>query len=108
MDLLASSLSTLASRASERLRLAIRESEERSRQSEATLQRFRTALDASADMVFLIDIRRRRFIDFNESACRQLGYTREELLRREAELERDFEQLVASEERCDTMVCSLG
>jgi diguanylate cyclase (GGDEF)-like protein/PAS domain S-box-containing protein len=106
VDLLAARLSTLPSRASERLRLAIRESEERSRQTEATLQRFRTALDASADMVFLIDIRRRKFIDFNESACRQLGYTREELLRREAQLEPDFEQLVASEERCDTVAAT--
>ena len=54
----------------------------RSRQTDATLQRFRTALDASADMVLLVDMRQHRFIDFNESACRHLGYTREELLNR--------------------------
>jgi len=104
------------SRAPERLRLAIRESELRSKQTEAALQRFRTALDASADMVLLIDIRRRKFIDFNESACRQLGYSREELLRRGSgdirvdrpgeALDREFEHLVASGERSDTAVAT--
>ena len=81
-------------------------------ESEA-LRRFRTALDASADMVLLIDVRRRRLIDFNETACRALGYSRAELLHpgaletirvdqpREA-LERQFEDLVASEERWDS------
>jgi len=104
-------LDSSSARAPERLRLAIRESEQRSKQTEAALQRFRTALDASADMVLLIDIRRRRFIDFNESACRQLGYTREELLKRgsgdirvdqsDASLDHEFEVLVASVERSD-------
>ena len=54
----------------------------RSKQTEAALGRFRTALDASADMVLLIDIRQRKFIDFNDTACDRLGYTRAELLRR--------------------------
>ena len=81
-------------------------------ESEA-LRRFRTALDASADMVLLIDVRRRRLIDFNETACRELGYAREELLRAGTletirvdqppeVLERQFEQLVASAERWDS------
>ena len=61
----------------ERPRRAIRESDQR---SESALRRFRSALDASADMVLLIDVRRRRFIDFNATACRQLGYSRAELL----------------------------
>ncbi len=99
-------------RAPDRLRLAIRESAVRSRQTEATLRRFRTALDASADMVLLVDMRQRRFIDFNESACRHLGYTREELLNRgsseirvdrpSAVLQREWQNLVASDERSDT------
>ena len=63
-------------------------------------------------MVLLVDMRQRRFIDFNESACRQLGYTREELLNRgsseirvdrpSAVLQREWQNLVASDERSDT------
>jgi diguanylate cyclase (GGDEF)-like protein/PAS domain S-box-containing protein len=116
VDLLPPGLNSPVSHAPERLRLAIRESEQRSKQTEAALQRFRTALDASADMVLLIDIRRRKFIDFNESACRQLGYTREELLKRgsgdircdrpDADLDREFENLAASIERCDTTLAT--
>jgi diguanylate cyclase (GGDEF)-like protein/PAS domain S-box-containing protein len=82
------------------------------RESEA-LRRFRTALDASADMVFLIDVRRGRLIDFNEAACRELGYSRAELLHPAAlmtiradqppeTIEREFEALVASNERSDS------
>jgi PAS domain-containing protein len=44
----------------------------RNKQTESALRRFRTALD----------IRQRKFIDFNDTACDQLGYTRAELLRR--------------------------
>jgi len=97
--------------APERLRQAFRESEIRSKQTEAALLRFRTALDASADMVFLIDARGRRFIDFNDTSCRMLGYTREELLahgsgnirvdRPREVLYREFERLAASTERTD-------
>jgi diguanylate cyclase (GGDEF)-like protein/PAS domain S-box-containing protein len=85
---------------------------ERLRHAESALQRFRAALDAAADMVLLQDVRRRRYLDFNETVCRQLGYSREELLRlgpghirvdkpRQA-LNGEFEQLVASMERTDT------
>lgn len=45
-----------------------------------TAQRFRIALDSSQDAIFLIDRATMRFLDANESAYRQLGYTREELL----------------------------
>jgi diguanylate cyclase (GGDEF)-like protein/PAS domain S-box-containing protein len=105
-----------ASSGAERLRLAIRESAQRSRQTEAALQRFRVALDAAADMVLLMDIRRHRFIDFNESVCRHLGYAREELLRRgpgairvdqpNDVLDREFEALVTSDERSDTAIAT--
>jgi diguanylate cyclase (GGDEF)-like protein/PAS domain S-box-containing protein len=102
--------------APERLRLAIRESELRSQETAAALRRFRTALDSSADMILLIDVRRRAFVDFNDSACQQLGYTREELLKRgsgdiridqpSAALQREFERLAASVERSDTVVAT--
>jgi len=51
------------------------------KEREAELRRFRTALDASDDMVFLFNLRDGRLLDFNQTACDDLGYTREELLR---------------------------
>jgi diguanylate cyclase (GGDEF)-like protein/PAS domain S-box-containing protein len=50
------------------------------KEKEAALERFRTALDSSADMVFLFDLNAGGLLDFNETACKQLGYTRPELL----------------------------
>ena len=50
------------------------------REREAALQRFRSALDTSADMVVLFNLEDGRLLDFNQSACVQLGYSREELL----------------------------
>lgn len=101
----------LVRKAPEHLRLALRESEQRNKGTEAALQYFRAALDASADMVLLMDFRRCKFVDFNESVCRQLGYTRAELLARgpgdirvdrsREQLDAGFEQLAASVERSD-------
>lgn len=42
--------------------------------------RFRAAIDVSADLVFLVDPSRMKYVDANETACRSLGYSREELL----------------------------
>lgn len=50
------------------------------RRTQADLRRFRKALDECADSVFVIDCASMRFVDVNETACRKLGYTREELL----------------------------
>ncbi|HJY76726.1 MAG TPA: EAL domain-containing protein [Burkholderiales bacterium] len=50
------------------------------KRAQAALQRFRTALDRSADMFFLVDMQENRLLDFNETACAVLGYAREELL----------------------------
>jgi PAS domain S-box-containing protein len=44
------------------------------------LRRFRTAMDAASDGIFLIDRASMRFVDVNDSGCRMLGYTREQLL----------------------------
>lgn len=44
------------------------------------LERFRALLDQSNDCIFLFHVLSNRFIDVNESACRQLGCSRRELL----------------------------
>src|SRR5476651_1045603 len=44
------------------------------------LLRFRAALDASGDAIFLVDIATMQFVDTNFAATRMLGYSREELL----------------------------
>ncbi|HEX9451303.1 MAG TPA: PAS domain S-box protein [Burkholderiales bacterium] len=69
------------------------------------LVRFRAALETSADLIFLIDLQTLRYIDANETACRMLGYRREELLGMsllqinanisEEDLRRKFQETVA-------------
>ena len=77
------------------------------RAAEEELRRFRLAMDNSADMIVLIDRATMRFIDVNRTACRQLGYSREELLAMgpqdvlpisREELERDYDALIAKPE----------
>ena len=48
---------------------------------EEELLRFRAAMDTSGDSVYLVDPVAMRFLDFNETACRQVGYSREEMLK---------------------------
>src|ERR1700741_5550342 len=78
------------------------EMSERRRAGEA-LQRFRLALDNSADLIVIIDRATMRHVDVNETACKLLGYTREELLEMgpqdllpsgEAELEEVYDRLI--------------
>jgi diguanylate cyclase (GGDEF)-like protein/PAS domain S-box-containing protein len=45
------------------------------------LQRFRTAMDATADAIFLVSRRTMGFVEVNTGACNMLGYTREELFK---------------------------
>ena len=47
----------------------------------AELERFRGAMDATADAIFLIDPRSMAIVDASEGACRMLGYPRDTLLR---------------------------
>jgi diguanylate cyclase (GGDEF)-like protein/PAS domain S-box-containing protein len=54
----------------------------RRKQSEEELRRFRAALDASADLILLVDPVRVRYLDVNDTACRALGYSRDEFLAR--------------------------
>jgi diguanylate cyclase (GGDEF)-like protein/PAS domain S-box-containing protein len=46
----------------------------------ADLQRFRSAMDATADAIFLIDTTALTLVDVNEGACRMLGHQRSQLL----------------------------
>jgi PAS domain S-box-containing protein len=46
----------------------------------ADLQRFRKAMDATADAIMLVNRNTMRHVEVNATACRMLGYTREELL----------------------------
>ena len=50
------------------------------RERTAELQRFRSAMDATADAIFLIDTASMKVVDINDGACRMLGYRREQLL----------------------------
>lgn len=50
------------------------------RQSERSLRLFRTLIDESNDSVLVIEPESYRILDANEKACRDLGYTRSELL----------------------------
>jgi diguanylate cyclase (GGDEF)-like protein/PAS domain S-box-containing protein len=52
----------------------------RRKQAEEEQRRFRAAMDASADLILLVDPVKLRYIDVNDAACRTLGYTRDELL----------------------------
>jgi len=42
---------------------------------------FRRLLDQSRDSIFLIEFRTARFLDINDTACKTLGYEREDLLK---------------------------
>jgi len=75
------------------------------KQAEEALRRFRVAMDNSADMIVLIDRNTMRFVDVNNTACRLLGYTRDELLQMgpqdvldasRAELERVYDEFIAN------------
>jgi PAS domain S-box-containing protein len=76
---------------------------DRKRAEEAN-RRFRAAMDASADMILLIDRAAMRYVDVNENVCRILGYSREEILAMgpqdvlpiaREELERDYDAFIA-------------
>lgn len=77
--------------------------------SHDSLQRFRLALDTSADAIYIIDRETMRFVDANSTAYADLGYTRDELLAlgpqdikprmSKAELAQRFDSIVRREDR---------
>ncbi|MDP1681929.1 MAG: GAF domain-containing protein [Burkholderiales bacterium] len=60
----------------------LEESQREVEQTEERLRLFRSLLDRSSDGIYVVDPATSRFLDVNEAACRDLGYTREELLQR--------------------------
>ncbi|MEO5934615.1 MAG: diguanylate cyclase, partial [Duganella sp.] len=50
------------------------------RERTVELQRFRSAMDATADAIFLLDAASAELVDVNDGACRMLGYPRDEML----------------------------
>src|SRR5476649_689158 len=50
------------------------------KQTEEDLRRFRVAMDAAGDGIYLVDRASMRFVDINSSACNMLGLTREQIL----------------------------
>jgi len=50
------------------------------RERTAELQRFRSAMDATADAIFLLDADSADVVDVNDGACRMLGYPRAEMM----------------------------
>ncbi|MBI3375300.1 MAG: response regulator [Betaproteobacteria bacterium] len=50
------------------------------RTREAELLRFRMAMDATEDAIYMVDRSSMRFIDVSAAACRMLGLTREQIL----------------------------
>jgi diguanylate cyclase (GGDEF)-like protein/PAS domain S-box-containing protein len=84
---------------------------ERERAEEET-RRFRLALDTTPDMILLIDREEMRHVDANTTACRLLGYSREELLAlgpqdvlplAREELERLYDAMIADPSRVTGM-----
>jgi diguanylate cyclase (GGDEF)-like protein/PAS domain S-box-containing protein len=76
----------------------------RHRGSEEAQRRFRAGMDASADMILLVDPRTMRYVDVNETVCRTLGYSRDEMLAMGPQdiipeprdrLQREYERFVA-------------
>jgi diguanylate cyclase (GGDEF)-like protein/PAS domain S-box-containing protein len=55
--------------------------ERKVRERTAELQRFRGAMDATSDAIFLVDARSMAMLDVSDGACRMLGFSREALLR---------------------------
>ena len=51
------------------------------RERTAELERFRAAMDATPDALFLIDTASMAMVDVSEGACRMLGFSRDALLR---------------------------
>lgn len=84
-----------------------RELERRVLDRTCELQRFRSAMDATGEAIFLISRNMMRFVDVNGTACSLLGYSRRELFEAgparlwpgtTQQLEDDFDAIIAATE----------
>lgn len=81
------------------------------RKNEIELIKFKTALDSSADDIFIIDYEKNLFIDANNTALKSLGYTKDELLQMapndikplisKDELKKIFDKIIHSQSKLD-------
>jgi PAS domain S-box-containing protein/diguanylate cyclase (GGDEF)-like protein len=80
------------------------------KRAEQEVNRFRAAMDVTVDSIFLTDPKAMRFLYVNDTACRRLGYTREQLLetppyellgKTREQLSREDEEVIAAGE-CGT------
>ena len=60
--------------------IAVKEDVTEQKRAEQEAQRFRMAMDVSADSIYLTDPASMRFVYLNKTACQRLGYSREQLL----------------------------
>lgn len=73
-------------------------------ETEVSLRRFRSAMDMSGDMIYLVDRRTMSFIDVNETAYKSVNMSKEELLARppqeilaqesQEEIEKRYDRLI--------------
>jgi diguanylate cyclase (GGDEF)-like protein/PAS domain S-box-containing protein len=82
------------------------------KRGEEALIRFSTAMDATADAIYLVDRTSMEFVHVNEAACRMQSLTRAELLSLgpegvlgtpRAELERIYDAIIASEANAEPL-----
>jgi PAS domain S-box-containing protein/diguanylate cyclase (GGDEF)-like protein len=78
------------------------------KRAEEEVNRFRAAMDVTIDSIYLSDPQTMRLLYVNETACRGLGYTREQLLqmapfellgKTREQLSREYEEVIAAGER---------
>ena len=78
------------------------------KRAEHELQQFRMAMDISVDSIYLTDPGTMRFVYLNNTACKRLGYSREELLQRgpqdalaltREQIRREYDEVIAAGDR---------
>lgn len=77
-------------------------------ETEASLRRFRTAMDMSGDMIYLVDRKTMRYIDVNDTAWKRSGMTKAELLANSPELSLMQESKEEIEKRYDRLILEGG
>jgi diguanylate cyclase (GGDEF)-like protein/PAS domain S-box-containing protein len=76
--------------------------------TEIALRRFRTAMDMSGDMIYLVDRKTMRYIDVNDTAWKNSGMTKAELLAKPPQEALMQESLEEIEKRYDRLIIEGG